>query len=111
MANARVAFGKLAFARKVEKNIAPRWDVLPYLMVVLLLLTGVSLFHVWSRFRVVEYGLQITEAGRHLKEAQQENAQLRLEVASLKSPARIEGLAKGELGMALPTEQQVVVIR
>lgn len=111
MANARVAFGKLAFTKKVEKEISLRWDLLPYLMVVLLLLTGVSLFHVWSRIRVIEYGLQITESGRLLKDAQQENSRLRLEVASLKTPARIEGLARDELGMALPTDQQVVAIR
>jgi cell division protein FtsL len=42
---------------------------------------------------------------------QQEKSRLRLEVASLKNPARIETLAKGELGMGLPTDQQVIVVR
>jgi hypothetical protein len=29
----------------------------------------------------------------------------------LKTPARIEMLAKGEFGMALPTDQQVVLVK
>ena len=45
------------------------------------------------------------------KNEQQEQNRLKLEVASLKTPARIETLAKGELGMALPTEQQVVIVK
>ena len=36
---------------------------------------------------------------------------LRLEVASLKNPARIEALAKGDLGMDLPSDQQVIVVK
>jgi cell division protein FtsL len=113
MANARAAFGKLTFTKNIEKTATTtlRWDALPYLMVVLLLLTGVSLFHVWSRFKVIDYSLQITETARLMKEAEQDNARLRLEVASLKTPARIEGLAKDQLGMALPTDQQVVAVR
>ena len=42
---------------------------------------------------------------------QQEQGRLKLEVASLKTPARIEAIAKGTLGMSLPTEQQVVVVK
>ena len=36
---------------------------------------------------------------------------LKVEVASLKTPARIEEIAKGQLGMALPTDQQVVLVK
>jgi len=43
--------------------------------------------------------------------AQQEKNCLKLEVASLKTPARIETLAMGELGMSLPADQQVVIVK
>lgn len=36
---------------------------------------------------------------------------LRVEVATLKNPARIETVAKGELGMDLPSEQQVIIVK
>lgn len=109
--NTRTAFSKVAAPRKVVAVYSRRWDLLPYLISVMVLLTVVSMFHVWSRIRVIDLNLQTAEAGRLLKEQQQENNRLRLEVATLKNPARIEAIAKGSLGMALPTDQQVIVVR
>jgi len=71
----------------------------------------VSVFHVWSRFRLVELNLQISEVSRQLREAEQEQKRLKLEAASLKTPARIETIAKNELGMALPNELQVIHVK
>ena len=109
--NARTAYTKVAAPSRVVSASGQRWDLLPYLISVMVLLTVVSMFHVWSRIRVIDLNLQAAEAGRFLKEQQQENNRLRLEVASLKNPARIEAIAKGELGMALPSDQQVIGVR
>jgi cell division protein FtsL len=107
----RTAYSKVVAPKRVEAIYAKRWDLFPYLMMVMVLITVVSTFHVWSRVKVVELSLGVTEVNRLFKDQQQENSRLRLEVASLKTPARIEAMAKGELGMALPTDQQVVVVR
>jgi cell division protein FtsL len=80
-------------------------------MVMMVLLTMVSIFHVWSRVKVIDMNLQIAEIAREVKTQEQERDRLKLEVASLKTPARIEALARGELGMALPTQQQVVIVK
>jgi cell division protein FtsL len=111
MANARTDFGKVLDPRRVESVAEHRSELFPYLMAFMVLLTVVSVFHVWSRVRVVDLHLQINELRRDLKEQQQEQGRLRLEAASLKAPTRIEALAKGELGMTLPSEQQVVVVK
>lgn len=111
MADSRTTFSKVASPRRLDAVYNLRWDLFPYLMVVMVLLTVVSIFHVWSRVKVVDLNLQIAESRRNLKENQQENSRLRLEVASLKTPARIEAVAKGDLGMALPTDQQVIVVK
>jgi len=111
MSNARAAYSKVAAPRKLEAVYAHRWDLFPYLMVVMVLLTLVAIFHVWSRVKVIDLNMQLAESSRALKEQHQEQNRLTLEVASLKNPARVEVLAKGELGMALPTEQQVVVVK
>src|SRR6266702_3966205 len=110
MANARTTYGKVAAPRirKIDIALARRPDLFPYLMVVMVLLTLVSIFHVWSRVKVIDMNLQIAEMSRVITEQEQEQNRLKLEVASLKTPGRIEALAKGELGMAIPTEQQVV---
>ena len=113
MANIRMMASKVAAPRQLEavSIYGLRWDLFPYLMVVMVLLTIVSIFHVWSRASVIELNLQLTDLGSQLKEAQQEQNRLKLEVASLKTPARIEALAKGELGMSLPADLQVINVR
>ncbi len=113
MANIKIMSDKVAAPRHLDAAslYGRRWDLFPHLMVVMVLLTLVSVFHVWSRARVIELNLQLADIGNQLKEEQQEQNRLRLEVASLKTPARIEALAKGELGMALPADQQVVVVK
>lgn len=113
MAQARVDYGKVAAPRPFggTQLAGNRLDVFRFLMICMVLLTVVSVFHVWSRFKLVDLNLQISEASRMLKEAEQEQKRLNLEVASLKTPARIEAIAKNELGMALPTEQQVVLVK
>ncbi len=111
MSIAKVMSSKVAAPKKEEISVSRRWDLLPYLIILLALLTLLSLFHVWSRVKVVDLNLQIAEGNRLLKQLRQEKNMLRLEVASLKNPARIEALAKGELGMDLPTDQQVIIVK
>lgn len=113
MANARATYGKVVSPkfRSIQLVLGRRWDLFPYLMIVMVLLTVVSVFHVWSRVKVIDMNLRIAEISREIREQEQEQNRLKLEVAALKTPARIEALARGELGMALPTDQQVVIVK
>ena len=113
MAHARTTYTKVAAPRILSGvEITPlRIDIFKYLMICMMVFTVVSVFHVWSRFKLVDLNLQISEVSRQLSEAGQEQKRLKLEAASLKSPARIEAIAKNELGMALPTEQQVIHVK
>lgn len=113
MAQARVDYGKVAAPRPFggTQLATNRLDVFRFLMICMVLLTVVSVFHVWSRFKLVDLNLQISETSRLLKESEQEQKRLNLEVASLRTPARIETIAKNELGMALPSEQQVILVK
>ena len=113
MAQARIDYGKVVAPRPFSgaELATNRLDVFKFLMICMILLTIVSVFHVWSRFKLVDLNLQISEASRLLKDAEQEQKCLKLEAASFRTPARVETIAKGELGMALPTEQQVVLVK
>ena len=111
MAQSKVAYGKVAAPARTGAVAAESWISFRYLTVVMVLLTLVSIFHVWSRVEVIDMNLKIGELSRQFRDAQQENKRLRVEVASLKAPARIEALAKGDLGMALPTDRQVVLVK
>ncbi|MBJ6749195.1 cell division protein FtsL [Geomonas anaerohicana] len=111
MAQSKVAYGKVAAPARTGAVVRENWISFRYLTGVMVMLTLVSIFHVWSRVEVINLNLRIGEANKQFRDQQQENKRLKVEVASLKAPARIEALAKGELGMALPTDQQVVLVK
>jgi cell division protein FtsL len=113
MAQARTDFTKVAAPRALGGlEITPhRIDIFKYLMICMVVFTIVSVFHVWSRFKLVDLNLQISEISRQQSEASQEQKRLKLEAASLMAPARVEAIAKNELGMALPTKQQIIHVR
>jgi cell division protein FtsL len=69
-----------------------------------------SLFFVWSRLQVVHLEYEISSLEGRLREANQDVQRLRLEAASLRSPARIEQVAKSRIGLRLPTADQVIPI-
>ncbi len=110
MANAKAIFSKVAAPRMMETT-DQRWHMFPYLTGFMVALTLVALFHVWSRCRVYELSQQITEAHQAQDTALQEQKRLKMEKEMLKNPARIDTIAKNELGMALPTDQQVITVK
>jgi cell division protein FtsL len=72
---------------------------------------GGSLFYVWSRIQVIQLGYEISNALKEERALIEANKKLRLEIATLKSYARIEKFAVEELRMAKPKPEQVIVIR
>lgn len=75
------------------------------------LLLAVSLFFVWSRIQVVNLAYDISSLEGRLRSVQQETQRLRLEAASLRSLERIEMFAVKELGLRLPTSEQVITVK
>jgi cell division protein FtsL len=88
-----------------------RLNLLILFTLLILFLIGGSLFYVWSRIQVIRLGYEISNALKEEKALTEGNKRLRLEVATLKSYARIEKLAVEELRMAKPKPEQVIVIR
>jgi cell division protein FtsL len=113
MAQARTDYGKVASPRPLGGTIsAPhKMDLFKFLMICMCMFTIVSVFHVWSRFKLVDLNLQISGASRQLKEAEQEQKRLKLETSLLKTPSRIETIARRDLDMALPNKQQVIQVK
>ena len=84
--------------------------LLPFTFLLLFLIGG-ALFYVWSRIQVIQLGYEISNALKVERTLTEENKKLRLEIATLKSYARIEKVAVEELRMAKPKPEQVIVIR
>jgi len=94
-----------------KKAIGIKSNFLLLFTLLLLFLIGGSLFYVWSRIQVIQLGYEISNVLKVERILTEENKKLRVEIATLKSYARIEKLAAEELRMAKPKPEQVIVIR
>lgn len=72
------------------------------------LLFAAGLVHTWQRFALIRYGYALEELKGQREALAESNRQLRLEEASLRSPERIDALARANLGLAAPAPGQVV---
>ncbi|OGP74547.1 MAG: cell division protein FtsL [Deltaproteobacteria bacterium RBG_16_50_11] len=97
--------------RKTGKGNLPKTWLLLFFTLLLILLMGGSLFYVWSRIQVIQLGYEISSALKEGRGLTETNKKLRIEIAALKSYARIERIATEELGMTKPKPDQVIVIR
>jgi len=87
--------------------VRPRLVVLLGYLVVL---CALALFFVWSRLQVVNFEYQIASLGNEVSQLRQEGQALRIEVASLENPSRIERLARTKLGLQRPVAAQIRLI-
>lgn len=74
------------------------------------LFAAVGILHVTSRVLVVDMGYRLSKAESEGRALTRENDRLKLELATLKAPARLEKLAREQLGMAMPTGSAVVAL-
>jgi len=68
------------------------------------------LFCVWSRVQVVKEGYALSEQARQIKDLNAAQEELKAQAAGLRSPERIEAIARNQLGMQLPTPEQIKTI-
>ena len=75
-----------------------------------LFLVVVLLFSAWQHFEMLRHGYQIERMQAERAAEEEVNRHLRLEIETLKSPARIEKLAMGRLHMVAPESDDAAVI-
>ena len=68
------------------------------------------LLHAWVRTRVTERGYALSRLSAEYRELAREHERLQLQAAQLKSPQRIEELARTRLNMGPPSVDRVVVL-
>lgn len=69
-----------------------------------------ALLLVWFRVETVQIGYEISHANTVYHELTKENHRLRVEKVSLKSPSRIEKIAKVHLGLNHPKPEQIITL-
>jgi cell division protein FtsL len=84
-------------------KIMPLW-VFPVLVVM-------AIGTVWLRLSIVRTSYSIDQMDRQLRALHQARQEMELKVTGLRSPRRLELLAKTRLNMAAPTPAQVIRMR
>ncbi len=78
-------------------------------VVLLLVLMGSGISHVWSNFEATQKGYDISQLKNEEMRLMDVNRKLRLELAILKSPQKLETLA-AKLGLRQPSPDQIIVL-
>ncbi len=71
-------------------------------------LAALGVFHVWARTRVLAVGYELGRLETEHRQLLAERDRLNIEVATLRSPGRLERFARERLGMAPPAPGAVV---
>lgn len=107
-------------AREQDTTFSPRAEAGPrevnrnlifVALILAIVFIGCSLSYVWSHHQIIALGYEVSQAAREEQELLQENKKLRLELAALKSPARIERMASRDLGLVAPQKEQLIIVR
>lgn len=72
------------------------------------LLMGVTLVYVWSHLRMTGMEYKIAEEMTRREQLLEEQRKLKVEVATLKAPGRIEAIVKEKLQMTYPQREQII---
>ncbi|MBI5584095.1 MAG: cell division protein FtsL [Deltaproteobacteria bacterium] len=74
-----------------------------------ILLSGV-IFYVWLQVQVVNLSYDISRAQKQRKELVEINKKLRIQLANMKAPDRIEQIALNQLGLRAPQRGQIEIL-
>jgi len=75
------------------------------------LLAAFVFLYAWQHFQSIQLSYQLEELKADQSQASELNQQLKLEVAGLRSPMRIDAIARRELGLTAPVPGQVAPIQ
>lgn len=81
-----------------------------YFSVLVGALIGLVLGHVWLRLQVVHMGYVLSTISKLQSRLEQEHRELKIELATLMSPQRLETLGRNRLGFKPPEKGQVIVL-
>ena len=75
------------------------------------ILMAVALPYVWSHIHMTELEYQIARELSSAEQIKEEQTKLKVELATLKSPQRIETIAREKLQMTYPERAQVIMLK
>ncbi len=99
---------RLAHKKVIASVDQVRSETVVYFLGLIFLVLLCSLFYIWSRIQILNVGYLINKEVLLKDQLVEENKRLILEGAILKSPVRLEKMAKNDYQMQLPGQAQVL---
>lgn len=93
-----------------DKKTPPRIKFSIFLFVAFVLM-AVAITYIWSHVQMTKLEYQVAEEMARREQLLEEQRKMKLEFATLKSPRRIEAIAKSSLNLSYPERDQVIVLR
>jgi cell division protein FtsL len=111
MAQSQQSVETRVMPRLAEDNEASFGIKYPTFIVFAIVLMFVAVVYVGSHIRMTELEYKIATELNAQQQMLEEQKKLKLEYAMLKSPQRIESIARNKLQMSYPDNNQVIVLR
>ncbi len=93
-----------------HKEVMLRNRRVRFFSVVMIIIMVLALVYVWTRIQVVQLGYDVSSLTSEVKKLSQEKSILQSEVARLKSPARLDKIARTKLGMRQPFGDEIIFV-
>ncbi|MEA1970948.1 MAG: cell division protein FtsL [Thermodesulfobacteriota bacterium] len=81
------------------------------LIIIALMFMAITLVYVWFRISITKIDYRIAEEVHRGDSLLEENRKLKVETATLRSPHRVESIARTKLGMGYPERDQVIFLK
>jgi len=94
----------------VREVDADRQAELSKTLAIAVLLVFTVMFWTWQHFELLRHGYRLEELQQQRAVAEDEARHLRLQIDTLRSPRRIEALARGRLSLVTPSREDAIVI-
>jgi len=85
-------------------------DMIAPALIVVITLGMWAMVHVWSRHVLTELGYELSAEQSLRERLTGQNRALRIEISTLKSPKRLELIARRDLGLTVPKPEQVMYL-
>jgi len=82
-----------------------------HLIFVALVCMAIALVYVWFHLNITRLNYEIAREMERKGRLTEETRRLKIEIATLKSPHRIEKIALDELGMTYPKKEQEIFVK
>jgi cell division protein FtsL len=78
---------------------------------ILFLLMGSGMVYVWANFKSTQIGYDLSQLEKEEMRLREINNKLKVELALLKSPQKLEAIATRKLGLTRPEPERIIVLK